>query len=53
MLVSESGISSAEDIRKLKKIGVDAVLVGTALMKSRDPGEKVKELVKAGKTEKG
>jgi len=53
VLVSESGISSAEDIRKLKKIGVDAVLVGTALMKSRDPGEKVKELVKAGKTEKG
>ncbi len=53
IVVSESGISSAEDVRLLKKIGVNAALVGTSLMKSRNPGDKTRELVEAGKSGKG
>ncbi len=34
LFVSESGIKEAADITKLKEIGVDAVLIGEALMKS-------------------
>jgi len=46
--VSESGIKDKEDIRLLGEKGVQAVLVGTTLMKSQDITEKVQELVKAG-----
>ncbi|MFT0898494.1 indole-3-glycerol phosphate synthase TrpC [Candidatus Methanoprimaticola sp. MG2] len=35
--VSESGITSAEDVRMLRDAGFDAVLVGEALMRSSDP----------------
>jgi indole-3-glycerol phosphate synthase len=34
VFVSESGISNSEDIRKLREVGVDAILVGEALMLS-------------------
>lgn len=44
-VVSESGIMSARDISDLKGLGVDAFLVGTALMKSSNLGRAVKELV--------
>ena len=47
-LVSESGIETGADIEKLKKTSIDAVLVGSALMRNEKPEEKVKELVKAG-----
>lgn len=46
--VSESGISSVNDIRVLKKCNVNAVLVGTSLMKSDDIRLKTQELVLAG-----
>lgn len=36
IVVSESGITSREDIRKLKKVGVDGILVGEGFMKSKD-----------------
>ena len=36
VFVSESGISNPEDIRQLREIGVDAILVGEALMSSRN-----------------
>lgn len=49
VVVSESGIFSGEDIRLVKKCGVNAVLVGTSIMKSKDPAEKVRELVEAGR----
>jgi len=42
--VSESGINTLKDILLLKGLGVDAVLVGTALMKAPDIGIKLKEL---------
>jgi indole-3-glycerol phosphate synthase len=51
IIVSESGISHPEDIRRLKKSGIRAVLVGTSIMKSMDMGRKIKELVEAGSSE--
>jgi indole-3-glycerol phosphate synthase len=48
ILISESGIQNEEDIRYLKHTGVQAVLVGSALMKSDDPGGKTAAIVKAG-----
>jgi len=47
LCVSESGIETADDIRRLREVGVDAVLVGTALMKAEDIGAKIKELFNA------
>lgn len=46
--VSESGINSAADVEMLRQAGVNAVLVGEALMRERDIGAKVRELVAAG-----
>ena len=42
--VSESGIKNAEDIRALRKAGVNAVLVGEALMREKDKKAKLAEL---------
>ncbi|RLF60519.1 MAG: indole-3-glycerol phosphate synthase TrpC [Thermoplasmata archaeon] len=53
IIVSESGISTGKDVRLLKKLGVDAVLVGTALMGSKNLEVKTKELVEAARREKG
>jgi len=48
ILVSESGITAKGDIRALQTTGIQAVLVGSALMRSRDPAKKTKEIVIAG-----
>lgn len=44
-LVSESGISSPDDVRAMLEAGADAVLVGTALMLASDVEGKVRSLV--------
>lgn len=44
LFVSESGVSSAEDVKKLCEIGADAVLIGETLMKSSDKKAKLAEL---------
>ena len=44
LIVGESGISSKEDVLKLGKLGIHAVLVGEALVTSPDVGAKVREL---------
>jgi indole-3-glycerol phosphate synthase len=44
VLVSESGIRARGDVQRLGAAGVDAVLVGEALLRSPDPGEKAREL---------
>jgi indole-3-glycerol phosphate synthase len=44
IIVSESGIHSRSDVMFLKSIGVDAVLVGEALMEVEDIGAKLREL---------
>jgi indole-3-glycerol phosphate synthase len=43
-VVAESGYERREQIEELERIGVDAVLVGEALMRARDPEERVREL---------
>ncbi len=45
--VAESGISTEEDIKRVRKSGADAVLVGTHLMKAQKPGKALRELVSA------
>jgi len=49
VVVSESGIRSRNDVVRLEKAGVDAVLVGESLMREKDMGKKVKELLGIGK----
>ncbi|GAB6183113.1 indole-3-glycerol phosphate synthase TrpC [Thermodesulfovibrio hydrogeniphilus] len=44
IVVSESGISSRGDIEKLLQYDIDAVLVGTSIVLSDSPSEKIKEL---------
>ena len=46
LAVSESGISSRQDIERLAQCGVHAVLVGEALMKSDDIPAAVRELTR-------
>lgn len=44
IFVSESGIQTAEDIAKLRAIGVNAVLIGETLMRAPDKAAKLAEL---------
>lgn len=44
IVVSESGIERREDVLLLEQARVDAVLVGTSLMKANDIGSKYREL---------
>ncbi|RMF01167.1 MAG: indole-3-glycerol phosphate synthase TrpC [Chloroflexi bacterium] len=44
--VAESGIHTAADVRRLAAEGVDAILVGESLVKSKDVAAKVRELLK-------
>jgi indole-3-glycerol phosphate synthase len=44
VFVAESGVHSAEDARQLRGVGVDAILVGEALMRAPDPAAKLREL---------
>ncbi len=44
LFVSESGVKSALDVKILKEIGADAVLVGETLMRAADKKDKLKEL---------
>ncbi|HEB71397.1 MAG TPA: indole-3-glycerol-phosphate synthase [Nitrospirae bacterium] len=44
-VVSESGISTREDIERLKNCGVHGFLVGSSLMKADDPGKALKKLI--------
>ena len=43
-VVSESGIKTSEDIKKVTSYGVTTFLVGEALMRAKSPGEKLKTL---------
>ena len=45
IVVSESGIKGREDIQKLKDWGVDAVLIGEALVTTDDIPARIKELL--------
>jgi indole-3-glycerol phosphate synthase len=43
-VVAESGISARAELEELERVGVDAVLIGGALMGAGDPEAKVREL---------
>jgi len=45
IVVSESGIKTRDDVVMLHEAGVDAILVGESLMREKDIGRKVKELL--------
>jgi len=45
IVISESGIKSPEDVKLLQKAGVKGILVGEILMRSPDPGSKIRELL--------
>ena len=44
VVVSESGFATREQVSEVERLGVDAILVGTSLMRSDDPGAKLREL---------
>ena len=47
IFVAESGIHTEEDIRRLKALGVNAVLIGESIVKSDDRLRKLRELKEA------
>ncbi len=49
VVVGESGLKTADDIRRMADIGVDAVLVGETLVTSKDVYETTRRLVNAGR----
>jgi indole-3-glycerol phosphate synthase len=46
--VAESGIHSAEDLRRLRACGYEAFLIGESLMKQPNPGAALRALLAAG-----
>lgn len=44
IVVTESGINTAEDVRRMRENNVNAFLVGEVLMREMDPGKKLQEL---------
>lgn len=45
IIVSESGIRTRQDVITLQDNGIDAMLIGTSFMESRDIGEKIDSLL--------
>ncbi len=42
--IGASGIATFEQVRELKNAGLDALLIGTALMQHGDPGQGLAQL---------
>jgi len=45
IVISASGFKTPEEVRRVRKLGVDAVLIGESLMRHADPARFIKELV--------
>lgn len=45
LVISESGISSADQVKQLKAKGLSGILVGESILKSRDVSAKIRELL--------
>lgn len=45
IVVSESGIKTRDDVKRLEEVGIHAILVGTAFMEAEDVTQKIKELI--------
>lgn len=43
-VVTESGIRTPDDVKRLRRAGVDAFLVGEAFLRAEDPGKQIKTL---------
>lgn len=43
VLVSESGIKTSEDVRRVAAVGARAILVGETLMKAQDPADMIQQ----------
>jgi indole-3-glycerol phosphate synthase len=52
-VVSESGINTRADVEELEQVGVDAVLVGEALMRAPDPEAACRDLARAEEPTQG
>jgi indole-3-glycerol phosphate synthase len=50
VVISESGVETPDDVRRVCAAGVDAILVGTALMVHRDPSGRLRTLRLAAET---
>jgi indole-3-glycerol phosphate synthase len=48
--VAESGIEGAEDVTAVASLGYSVALVGSALMKTPDPGTLVQDMIRAGRS---
>lgn len=44
LVISESGIKTAEDVRYLKSLGIKGILIGETLVRSADIGKAIEEL---------
>jgi indole-3-glycerol phosphate synthase len=44
LLVTESGITGPDDVRKMRAAGVHAFLVGEAFIRASDPGQALEDL---------
>jgi indole-3-glycerol phosphate synthase len=44
LLVTESGIQTTEDVRRMREAQVNAFLVGEAFMRANEPGEALAKL---------
>ena len=47
LVVAESGIHTADDARRMREAGADAILVGESLMRADDPAARIRELASA------
>ncbi|AKB84757.1 indole-3-glycerol-phosphate synthase [Methanococcoides methylutens] len=47
LIISESGVHTADDVRRMISAGADAILIGTSIVKNDDIYSKTKELVDA------
>ena len=45
IVVSESGISSSDDIKRLKSAGINVLLIGETFMRAPEPGEELRRLL--------
>lgn len=45
IIVSESGIKTREDVRRLEDAGIDSMLIGTAFLEAENIGKKIDELM--------
>ena len=44
MLVTESGIRTTSDVKRMQNSGINAFLVGEAFMREEDPGNALKRM---------